>query len=74
MSAGMHAKSHLFVIPWTLAHQAPLSMEFSRQDYWSESPISSPRGLTNPGIKSASLTSPTLGGGFFTTSATWEAL
>ena len=54
----------LFMAPWTVAHQGPLSMEFSRQEYW--------RGLSfpSPGIKSASLASVS---GFFTTRATWEA-
>ena len=37
--------------PWTLAHQAPLSMEFSRQEYWNGLPFPSPRDLLDPGIK-----------------------
>ena len=37
--------------PWTVAHQAPLSMEFSRQDYWSGLTCPSPRNLPSPGIK-----------------------
>ena len=41
----------LFVTPWTVAHQAPLSMEFSRQEYWSGLPFPSPEDLPNPGIK-----------------------
>ena len=41
----------LFVIPWTVAHQAPQSMEFSRQVYWSGLPFPSPGDLSNPGIK-----------------------
>ena len=40
--------------PWTVAHQAPLPMEFSRQEYWSGLPFSSPGDLPNPGIKPAS--------------------
>ena len=50
-------------------------MEFSRQEYWSGLPFPPPGDLPNPGIwkKPASLTSPALAGGFFTTSATWEA-
>ena len=40
----------LFAIPWTVAHQAPLSMEFSRQEYWSGLPFSPPGDLPNPGI------------------------
>ena len=42
------------VTPWTVAHQAPLSMEFSRQEYWSELPFPSSEYLPNPGIKSRS--------------------
>ena len=41
----------LFVTPWTVAYQAPLSMEFSRQGYWSGLPFPSPGDLPNPGIK-----------------------
>ena len=41
----------LFVTPWTVACQARLSMEFSRQEYWSELPCPPPRDLPNPGIK-----------------------
>ena len=58
---------------WTIAHQAPLSMRFSRQEYWSGLPCPSPGDLPNPGIEPASLTSPALAGGFFVTSTTWEA-
>ena len=58
---------------WTAAHQAPLSMGFSRQEYWSGLSCPSPRDLADPGIKPVSLTSPALAGRFFTTSATWEA-
>ena len=45
---------------WTVAHQAPLSMGFSRQEYWSGLPLPSPRDLPNPGIEPGSLTSPAL--------------
>ena len=41
----------LFAIPWIVAHQAPLYMEFSRQEYWSGLPFPSPGDLPNPGIK-----------------------
>ena len=41
----------IFVTPWTVVHQAPLSMEFSRQEYWSGLPFPSPRGLPDPGIE-----------------------
>ena len=41
----------LFVTLWTVVHQAPLSMEFSRQDYWSKLPFPSPGDLPDPGIE-----------------------
>ena len=63
----------LFATPWTIAHQAPVSMGFSRQDYYSGLPCPSPEDLPDPWIKLAFLMSPPLAGGFFTTSATWEA-
>ena len=59
----------LFVNPWTVALQAPLSMGFSRQEYWSELPFPSPGDLPDPGIEPRS---PALTGRFFTTSSTWE--
>ena len=58
---------------WTVALQAPLSMGFLRQEYWSGLPFPSPGDLPDPGIEPESLMSPALAGGFFTTSATWEA-
>ena len=48
------------------SRQVSLSMEFSRQEYWSELPFPSPEDLPNPETKSASLASPALAGGFFT--------
>ena len=51
----------LFATLWTVAHQAPLSMGFSRQEYWSELPFPSPGDLSNPGIKPESLTSHCIG-------------
>ena len=60
----------LFVTPWTAASQAPQPMKFSRQEYWSGLPFPSLGDLPNPGIEPASLASPTLTGGFFTTSIT----
>ena len=48
-------------------------MGVSRQEYWSGLPCPPPGDLPNPGIELASLMSPALAGGFFTTSATWEA-
>ena len=59
--------------PWTVAHQDHLSMEFSRWKYWSGLPCPPSGDLPDPGIKPVSPLSPALGGGFFTTSATWEA-
>ena len=75
--ACVHAKSlqscptlcHL----WTVAPQAPLSMGFSRKEYWSGLPCPPPENLSDPGIEPTSLASPALAGGFFTTSASWEA-
>ena len=56
--------------PHTVACQAPLSMEFSRQEYWSGLPCPSPWDLPDPGVEPGSLTSLALTGVFFTTSAT----
>ena len=49
-------------------------MGFSRQEYWSGLPFPTPGDLPNPGIEPMSLASPTLAGGFFPTSAMWEAV
>ena len=46
--------SNFSVTPWTVVHQAPLSMGFSRQEYWSGLPFPSPGELPKPGIKPAS--------------------
>ena len=51
---------------WTAAHQAPLSMEFSRQKYWSGLPFPTPWDLPDPGLEPGSLVSPALAGRFFT--------
>ena len=48
------SRVQLFVTPWTVAHQAPLSMGFPRQEYWSGLPFSSPGDLPDPGIKPGS--------------------
>ena len=53
--------------------QALLCMGYSRQEFWSGLPFPSPGNLPDPGFKPTPLTSPTLAGGFFTTSVTWEA-
>ena len=68
------SRVQLFVTPWTVAHQVPLSMGFSRQEYWSGLPRPPPGDLPNPGIEPMSLRSPALAGGFFTTNTTWKAL
>ena len=57
----------------TIAHQAILSMGFSKQEYWSGLPCPPPGDLPNPGIEPTSLMFPALAGRFFTTDATWEA-
>ena len=67
------SRVQLFQTLWTVTHQAPLTMEFSRQEYWNGLPCPPPGDLPSPGIELESLTSPALTGGFFTTSTTWEA-
>ena len=57
------AQSCPILRPQTAAHQAPLCMELSRQEYWSRLPFPTPRDLPNPGNKPVS---PALAGGFFT--------
>ena len=75
----------LFGTAWTVAHQAPLSMEFSRQEYWSGLPFLTSGDFPDPGIEPLSLVCPALAVRFFfflffllavrffTTSTTWEA-
>ena len=76
ISAGLHfAHGNMtaeFVAPWTVSPLAPLSMEFSKQEYWSGLPVPTPGDLPNPGVEPTSLVSPALAGGFFTTCTTWE--
>ena len=60
MHVKLLSRIRLFEIPWTVAHQAPLSMGFSRQEYWSGLPFPSPGELPDPGIKSESPVSPAL--------------
>ena len=67
------SRVQLFATPWTVACQAPLSMGFSEQEYWSGLPCPPLGDLLDPGIEPTFLISPVLVGGFFTTSATWEA-
>ena len=70
-NACMHTQSlshvQLFVTPWTVVCQAPLSTEVSRQKYWSGLPFPTPGDLLDPGIKPASPVSYALVSGFFTT-------
>ena len=56
-----------FATPWTAAHQAPLSMGFSRQEDWSGLPFPPLGDLSDPGMEAESLVLPALAGGFFTT-------
>ena len=59
---------------WAVAPRSPLSMGFSRQEYWNELPCPPPGDLPNTGIEPMSHISTALTGRFFTTSTTWEAL
>ena len=59
-----------FATPWTVTRQAPLSLGFPRQEYWSGLPCPSPGDLPDPGTEPAPLLSPELAGGLFTA---WEA-
>ena len=74
---GVHAKLLQLCLtlcgPMTTAHQSPLSVGFSWQEYWSGLTCLSPGDLPDPEIEPASPLSPALAGGLFTTSATWEA-
>ena len=58
---------------WTVAHHAPLSMGFSRQEYWSVLLCPPPRDLPDPGIEPESLMCPEPSGRFFITSTIWKA-
>ena len=73
VAANLLSHVQLGATPWTVAHQPPLSMGFSKREYWSGVPCPPLGDLPDPGIEPVSLTSPTLSGGFFTTSTTWEA-
>ena len=64
----MHAQGvQLFVTPWIVARHPSLFMEFFRQEYGNRLPFPIPGDLHDPGIKPASLATPALAGGFFTT-------
>ena len=64
------SRVQLFATPWTVAHQAPVSLGFSRQEYWSGLPFPLPGDLPDPGTERAPLLSPALAGRFFTASTT----
>ena len=72
--AQLLSRVRLSVAPWTVAHQAPQAMDFSRQEYWSGLPFPPPGDLPNPQTEWVSLVSPALAGGFITTSATVECI
>ena len=74
-TAALRVLSHvwLFETPWTVARQAPLSIEFSRQGYWSGLSFPPPGDLPDPGIEPMTLASPVLAGRFLTTRTTREA-
>ena len=67
MHAQLLSRVWLFEIPWTVARQAPLSMGFPRQEYWSGLPFPPPGDLPDPGIQPSSPVSPALAGRLFTT-------
>ena len=68
----MLSRVRLFATPRTVAHQAPLSMGFSRQEYLNGFLFPPPGDLPDPGIKPGSLASVALGGRFFTSNAAWK--
>ena len=60
------SQTQFFAILWTVAYQAPLSMGYPIQEYWSRLPCSSPGDLLNPEVEPTCPESPALTGGFFT--------
>ncbi|CAI9176201.1 unnamed protein product [Rangifer tarandus platyrhynchus] len=72
----MHAQSclTLFLASWAATHQVPLSMEFSRQEYWSGLPLPSPGDLPDPGMEPTTPVSHSLAGEFFTTASPGKPL
>ena len=72
-SAQSFSDVQLFVTLWIIAQQAPLSMKFSRQEYWNGLPCSTPGDFLNPEIESSSLASPALAGRCFISAPSWEA-
>ena len=71
--ACMLSHAHVFTTLWTVAHQAPLSMGFPRQEYWNGLPFPSLGEIPDPGIKLAFPASPTSTGRFFTTEPSGES-
>jgi len=65
MHTQLLSRVQLFATLWTVVRQAPLSMEFSRQEYWNGLPFPPPGDFLNPGIKPMSTSYPALAGGFF---------
>ena len=66
------SRVQLFVTLWTSAHRTPLSKGFAKQEYWAGLPFPPPGDLPDPWIEPASLMSPALASGFFSTSTTRE--
>ena len=62
----------LFVVPWTVAHQAPLPIKYPRQEYWSGVTFPPPGDLSNPGTELMTLAPLALADRFFFTGSTWE--
>ena len=71
LCAQLLGRVRLFPTPWTVGHQAPLSMGFSRQEYCSGLPFPPPGDLSNPGVE---LETHALAGGFFTTAPPGDLL
>ena len=67
MCVSVLSRVRLFVTPWTVARQAPVSMEFSRQEYWITLPFPPPEDFPDSGVKPMSLVSLALAGRVFTT-------
>ena len=72
MRAGAQS-CQIFVPAWTIVHQDPPFIDFSRQEYWSVLPFPTIEDLMHPRIEPVSLVSPALAGGFFTPGANWKA-
>ena len=66
------SRVQLCATTWTVVRQAPLSMGFSKQEYWSRLPCPPPGDLPNPGIKPVFVASPALASRFITIRVTWD--